>query len=210
MELISECLIKGHRGSAERLFLCQRERRERGGEGQAEASWVAVMAFQGKLRHREMFGSASVQRWPLFSQVVDASSASHTRHNSFFSQSASQHRLSDCHGLWFITPVPATVTGPLPFCKVTTRPLFLTLCFGSCYLQKVPVAGTWWWSDLRISGWCMVRALQAHFALILSDVDCNTWKKNSVSPLFGPKTCFVGFFSPENTKMKCVCTSANV
>lgn len=66
------------------------------------------MAFQGKLRRRELFGSASVEWWPLFTQVVNASSPSHTRHNSFSSQSASQHRLSDCHCPWFITPVPAT------------------------------------------------------------------------------------------------------
>lgn len=31
-------------------------------EGQEEASQVAVMAFQGKLRRRELFGSASPER----------------------------------------------------------------------------------------------------------------------------------------------------
>lgn len=107
-ELISEFVLKGHRGPGEWLFLLQREQRQRGGEGQEEASRVAVMAFQGKLRRRELFGSASAEWWPLFTQVVNASSPPHTRHNSFSSQSASEQRLSDCHCPWFITPVPAT------------------------------------------------------------------------------------------------------
>lgn len=76
--------------------------------GQEEASRVAVMTFQGKLRCGELYGSASAKWRPLFAQVVSASSPSHTRHNSFSSQSASEHRLSDCHCPWFITPVPAT------------------------------------------------------------------------------------------------------
>lgn len=107
-ELISEFALEGHRGPGEWLFLCEREGKDRGGEGQEEASRVAVMAFQGKLRRGELFGSASAKWWPLFTQVVSASSPSHTRHNSFSSQSASEHRLSGCHCPWFITPVPAT------------------------------------------------------------------------------------------------------
>ena len=118
----------GHRGFVGKtvpLWARQEGGRSGGrGEGQEEASWVLVMAFQGKLRRRELFGSASVQRWPFFAQVVNASSPSHSRHNSFSSQSASQHRLSDCHRPWFITQVPTTVIRSLPFCKVTTRPLF--------------------------------------------------------------------------------------
>lgn len=103
-ELISEFALEGHRGPAEWLFLRGREGKDGGGEGQEEASRVAVMAFQGKLRRGEVFGSGSAECWPLFTQVVSASSPSHTRHNSFSSQSASEHRLSDCHCPWFITP----------------------------------------------------------------------------------------------------------
>lgn len=103
-ELISEFALEGHRGPAEWLFLRGREGKDGGGEGQEEASRVAVMAFQGKLRRRELFGSGSAKCWPLFTQVVSASLPSHTRHNSFSSQSASEHRLSDCHCPWFITP----------------------------------------------------------------------------------------------------------
>lgn len=108
-ELISEFALKGHWGRGEWLFLCEWERRRREeGRVRKEASRVAVMAFQGKLRRRELFGSASVEWWPLFTQVVSASSPPHTRHNSFSSQSASEHRLSDCHCPWFIAPLPAT------------------------------------------------------------------------------------------------------
>lgn len=106
-ELISEFVLEGHRGPGEWLFFSERGETDRGGEGQEEASRVAVMAFRGKLRRRELFGSGSAECWPLFTQVVGASSPSHTRHNSFSSQSASEHRLSDCHCPWFITPVPA-------------------------------------------------------------------------------------------------------
>lgn len=107
-ELISEFVLKGYRVPAGWLFICEGEEKDSGGEGQEEASRVAVMAFQGKLRHRELFGFAFAEGWPLFPQVARASSPSPSRHNSFSSQSASEHRLSDCHCPWFITPVPAT------------------------------------------------------------------------------------------------------
>lgn len=107
-ELISEFVLQGHRGPGEWLFLYKREEKQRRGEGREAAHRVVVMAFQGKLRRRELFGSALVEWWPLFTQVINAPSLPHTRHNSFSSQSASEHRLSDCHCPWFITPVPAT------------------------------------------------------------------------------------------------------
>lgn len=111
-ELISEFVLRGHWGLGEWLFLCKlEEKKEWGGEGLEAASREAVMTFQGKLRCRELFGSASVEWWPLFTQVISASSPPHTRHNSFSSQSASEHRLYDCHCPWFITPVLATEAG---------------------------------------------------------------------------------------------------
>lgn len=39
----------------------RREGKDEGGEGQEEASRVVVMAFQGKLRHGELFGSGSAK-----------------------------------------------------------------------------------------------------------------------------------------------------
>lgn len=84
-ELISEFVLEGHWGPGEWLFVSQRAEKDRGAEGHKEASKVAVMAFQVKLRHGEMFGSASAECWPLFTQVVSTSWPSHSRHNSFSS-----------------------------------------------------------------------------------------------------------------------------
>lgn len=53
-------MLKDHQGPGGRLLLCAREEEEeeeRRGEGQEEARRVAVMAFQGKLRRRELLGS---------------------------------------------------------------------------------------------------------------------------------------------------------
>lgn len=102
--LFGSLCFKHRWGPGESVGLSVSERRREGDE----QSSVTVMAVEGKLRCGELFSSASVGWWPLFTLTVSASSPLHTPHNSFSSQSAPQCHLSDCHSPWFITSVPAT------------------------------------------------------------------------------------------------------
>ncbi|TNN57250.1 hypothetical protein EYF80_032509 [Liparis tanakae] len=61
-EFIPEFVLEGHRGPAERRFLCRREETDSGASGRGAAGRAAVMAFRGELRLGELHGSASAER----------------------------------------------------------------------------------------------------------------------------------------------------